>query len=123
MDIAENEHRNSEVKKDGGRVAWGGVGGGGSFFIAEFLYSISSMSIMTHLYMAGSSIGSHVQDIYMFNIYTCPTYIRVEHIYMFRIYIYIYFQAIYMFNIYRSSRYIHVEHVYMSKPEGKNKNF
>ena len=61
MGIEQIEHRNSEVKKDG---AWGGE----ILFTAEFLCSISSMSIMTHIYMSGSSNGSHVQDVYMFNI-------------------------------------------------------
>ena len=65
MDIEEIEHRNSEVKKDGGRVGWGV---GDFCFTAEFLCCISSMSMMTHIYMSGSSIGSHVQDLYRFNI-------------------------------------------------------
>ena len=50
--------------------------------------------------MSGSSTGSHVQAIYMLNMYTCLTYIHVGHIYM--------------SDIYTCLTYIHVQNIYMT---------
>ena len=84
MDIEEIEHRNSEVKNAGGA----GGGWGVLFYcrISMFYLFYVHYDIMTHIYMSGSSIGSHAQDIYMFNTYTCP-----KKIYMY-IYIYTYIE-------------------------------